>query len=145
MKTQTTQSNERTPQGLSYDILDAYDIGYWPRYGRNGVLVWFALMLPYKNDNAQKWWDNFFEASYHGDAGDPEQVQWVYLKPRHSRARIWPLNHAKRTSRGRSRAVNVNGLILKSNRPFNRRAKTVYRPYLRGIIIFFNIWKYSHV
>ena len=105
----------------------------------------FALMLPYKNDNAQKWWDNFFEASYHGDAGDPEQVQWVYLKPRHSRARIWPLNHAKRTSRGRTRAVNVNGLILKSKRQFNHRAKMVYRPYLRGIIIFFNIWKYSHV
>ena len=103
-------------------------------------------MPPYENNNAQKWWDNFFEASYHGDAGDSEQVQWLYLKPRHSRTRIWPINHAKRTSRGRTMlALNVEGLNLKQKRPFHRRAQTVYWPYLWGIIIFFNIWKCLHV
>ena len=109
------------------------------------ALVRFALMPPYENNNAQKWWDNFFEASYHGDAGDSEQVQWLYLKPRHSRARIWPINHAKRTSRGRTMALNAEGLNLKQKRPFHRRAQTVYWPYLWGIIIFFNIWKCLHV
>ena len=94
-------------KGFHMTYWTPYNIGYWPLDGRNGVLVRFALMPPCENNNAQKWWDNFFEASYHGDAGDSEQVQWLYLKPRHSRARIWPINHAKRTSRGRTMALNV--------------------------------------
>ena len=132
-------------KGFHMTYWTPYNIGYWHRYGRNGVSVRFALMPPYENNNAQKWWDNFFEASYHVDAGDSEQVQWLYLKPRHSRARIWPINHAKWTSRGRTMALNAEGLNLKQKRPFHRRAQTVYWPYLWGIIIFSNIWKCLHV
>ena len=132
-------------KGFHMTYWTPYNIGYWPLDGRNGVLVRFALMPPCENNNAQKWWDNFFEASYHGDAGDSEQVQWLYLKPRHSRTRIWPINHAKRTSRGRTMALNAEGLNLKQKRPFHRWAQTVYWPYLWGIIIFFNIWKCLHV
>ena len=99
-----------------------YNIGYWPRNGRNGVFAQFSLLLPYENDISQKWRDNFFEASYHDDAGDLEQAQWLNLKPRHSRARIWPQNHAKRTSRGRTMASNVNPPCFEAKSAFQSSA-----------------------
>ena len=122
-----------------------YNIGYWPRNGRNGVFAQFSLLLPYENDISQKWRDNFFEASYHDDAGDLEQAQWLKLKPRHSRARIWPQNHAKRTARGHTMALNVIRLVLKQNRQYRRRGHILECRYLGGITIFFNIWKCLHV
>ena len=94
-------------KGFHMTYWTPYNIGYWHRYGRNRVSARFAwchhmIMIIQKNDET-----TFLKLHILGLVGAQNKSSGSIWSQDTVEQGFWPINHAKRTSRGRTMALSV--------------------------------------